>query len=306
MKALLLINFLFSVTALFAQIEIPEYDLDVAEGVDSIVVESVDNNGYNFWKDVSYYSNNRRIRLNTFDSLGLFSYKTFHFKKRGDRIIEGYFGKSSKFDPEKNGWIEFWDPANCALTIKQFLDGKLGERLLGRVNGVDTVIDQITFYDYDENDKLRKEVTRDQFVGWVGTFKSNSTELKNMEEKNQTETYTRIFSYEKARVEIIYVVDHTITGKETIFLDAKGHVTSMKMWSDTNLLLSETTAVYDEKGRMKTKTWKSYSSTSVWGVETDVVADGQETIEYDRLGRPLTVKTVYSGNIVRNTSYRYY
>jgi hypothetical protein len=159
---------------------------------------------------------------------------------------------------------------------------------------------------YDNDQRIISELTQDVFTGIVGFYKSNSVEFREVKEKTEVVLYSRTYVYEPGKIYISYKVNEKLTGKEILELNGKGQVTSIKQYGDGNTLLSETNAAYDEKGRLKSKTWETHSSMSIWGKETDVIANGTETTEYDNLGRPRIKLTVYTGDYKTKTEYKYY
>lgn len=290
---------------LYAQFEASEFDFDRVKDVDSIVISMSSDSS--FWKEVFYYSDGRRTRASYFDNIDFLThYRLFHYSYNDQQSFESYHGKSSMFDSEKDDWIEFWDSTNFDLIIKKFSGPRLVQEMACKVNDSDTTVNQITKYTYDSKQRIISEVTQDFFNGIVGFYKSNSVELREIKEKTKVVLYSRTYIYEPGRIYISYKVNEKLTGKEILGLDGKGQVVSIKQYGDGYALLSETSALYDEKGRLKAKTWQTYSSMSIWGQETDVVASGTETTEYDNLGRPRTKLTVYTGGYKTNIEYRYY
>lgn len=295
---------LLATTSLWGQVEMHGYDFSKMKGVDSIVVH-ITSNGAS-WKEMFYYQNDRRTKATYLDKSGLSHYRLFQYDDKRQLRFESYYAKSLKFDVDKDDWIEFWDSSTCWLSIKRFSGSQLIEEKKCDVNGPDTTIRRITTYTYDANRRILSEVTRDVFVGLVGSFKSNSADLKEFGEKKETIVYSSTYKYHPGKIEVLYKVNETLTGREIVGLDGEGRVTSINQYDPRNVLLSEKTASYDEKGRLVFMTWKSHSAISIWGREGDVAADGTETMEYDNLGRPAVKRTINPGNHETKTEYRYY
>jgi hypothetical protein len=272
MKKVILLNiFLSTVIKLFGQYDFPRFDFSSVTGVDSITVESTSDNSV--WKEVFYYKNNRRIRTNSFDNEGLFNYRIFAYNDKKEMNYEFYYGKSSKFNSEKDDWIEFWDSSSCSLIIKSLSNDKVIQEMNGGISGADTTINQITIYAYDSDKRLSKEQTRDVFVGLVGSFKSNSVELNHLGEKNEVTTYSKLFEYSPRKIVVLYKVNDSIRGKEIIELNDKHQPNSHRQYDHKNNLIYEISAKYDEENRLNSLTWKSYSSMTIWGQEGDVVSE---------------------------------
>lgn len=305
MKGGLTFSLLLVTTCLLGQVEIPRYDFDKVNGVDSIVVQITSER--DSLKEIFYYRNNRRSKASCYFRRDLEYYRLYDYDDLRQLAFESYYGKSYGYDSNKDEQTEFWDPTSYPLTIKRFSGSLLIEQKDCKVNGSDTTVNQITTYTYDNKGRILSEVTRDVFVGLVGSFKSNSVELKELAEKNQTIVYSRTYRYHlDSKIEVMYKVNETLTGKVIIGLDSKKQVTSINQYDQNDLLLSEMTASYDEKGRLKSNTWKTHSSMSIWGQEGDVISDGTETIEYDTLGRPSVQLTVYNGDYKTKTEYKYF
>src|SRR5690606_11293477 len=185
MKQGLTISFLLLVTtSLLGQGEIPRYDFNKMKGVDSIAVHITGNR--DSWQEVFYYQNDRRTKANYFHKRDLSYYRLFHYDDKRQLSFESYHGKSSKFDSDKDDWIEFWDPTSYRLTIRRFSGSQLIEEKNCNVNGSDTTVNQIATYTYDTKGRILSEVTQDVFIGLVGSFKSNSVDLKELGKKNET------------------------------------------------------------------------------------------------------------------------
>lgn len=292
-------------TTLFGQTEIPRYDFSFANGIDSIVAESTSNNF--FWKEVYYYENDKRIRINGFDKDGLSQYTLFSHDNKNGLSYELSYGKVITFSEEKNDWIEFLDHTSGDLSVLKYSGDKLVEKTEGRIRDADTTITQVTRYTYDAHNRLLTEIKRDIFVGLVASYKSNSTELKDIKEKNQSTIYSKTFDYSATRkIIILYKVDEILKGKEVIELNDKNIPSSIRQYDNKGNLISERFAKYDEKNRLKSLTGKSFSAMTIWGQEGDVASDGTETIEYDNQGRPVLELIMYEGNYQHRTVYRYY
>jgi hypothetical protein len=305
MKQGLTFSLLLVTTCLLGQVEIPRYDFDKVKGVDSIVARGT--SGRDSFKEVFYYRNNRRSKANYYFNRDLEYYRLYDYDDLRQLAFESYYGKSYGYDSNKDEQTEFWDPSSYPLTINRFSRSLLIEQKNCNVNGSDTTVNQLTTYTYDSKGRILNEVTRDVFVGLVGSFKSNSVDLKELGEKNETIVYSKTYKYHlDTKIEVLYRVNETLTGKEIVGLNSKKQVTSINQYDQNDILLSETTALYDEKGRLKSITWKTHSSISIWGQEGDVVSDGTETIEYDNLGRPSETVTIYIGAYKTKIEYKYY
>lgn len=305
MKQGLTFILLLVTTNLLGQFEIPRYDFDNVKGVDSIAIQ-ITSEG-DSWKKAFYYKNDRITKANYFFKKELSHYRLFHYDDKRQLIFESYHGKSSKFDSDKNDWIKFWDSTSYQLIVKRFSGLLLIEEKNCDVNGADTTVNQITTYIYDSKGRILSEVTLDVFVGLVGAFKSNSVDLKELEEKNDTIVYSRTHIYYlETKIEVLYKVNGKLTGREIVGLDNKKRIAYINIYDQKNTLLSEEIARYDEKGRLKSRTWKTHSSKSISGQEVDVLIDGKEIIEYDTLGRPSIMLTIYNEGNNTKTEYKYF
>jgi hypothetical protein len=295
---------IFTSINIFGQKKIPEYDYEFVKGVDSIEINI--KGGSNIWREMYYYNNGSRIKASSSYMGNQDYYRLYkHDAKKGLRL-ESYYGKTYKYDSDKKDWIASWDLKSFSLIVDKYSGSNILESKKCDVHGADTTVNQITVFAYDIKSRIVSETTQDIFVGLVGNFKSNSNELAKLDPKSKTIVYSKTYSYSPNKIEILYKTDGKLTGKEIITLNQREQVISIRHYDPKNTFLFETTALYDESGKMISRTWKTASPITIWGGEGDVAGDGTETIEYDKIGRPIRKITTYTSGHKTTEEYRYY